>query len=86
MADIGKEVREVEFEPLTQPVSVPEPAPAEPQREPEKVPAGSSGGALSPDAPGRALVARLTASQGVRGVGHRTEGEWPAERHWAVPA
>lgn len=41
MGDIGTNPREVEFEPLEVPSSVPEPekAPAEPAKEPEKVPA-----------------------------------------------
>lgn len=41
MADIGKPLREVEIEPLTEPLYIPEPVPAAPvtPAEPEKVPA-----------------------------------------------
>lgn len=52
--DIGKEVREIEFEPLEAPAEqpvTPEPAPAEPEPVREPVPAGSvpvaTGGAVS---------------------------------------
>jgi hypothetical protein len=41
MGDIGRERREVEFEPLTvpgPPLTVPQPVPAQPQPQPEPVP------------------------------------------------